>query len=192
MHVYGQSSWNRNEFIFQFTGGETTDTTGHYTPTFIGTGGAIQYLGNAAYMPAYQTASPSTWENSAIKFTAASLGTKLANDWTLEFMLYKNGSEYNTHSQTQVSLINIGDATDATGGLWLYYDLSTVYLELVVTNSTTQLNSAGSALQSTLTNMYADNTWQFVGLKKEGNQFFNMFPHFSGKEQKPESPYFTQ
>ena len=171
MHVYGQSSWNRNEFIFQFTGGETTDTTGHYTPTFIGTGGAIQYLGNAAYMPAYQTASPSTWENSAIKFTAASLGTKLANDWTLEFMLYKNGSEYNTHSQTQVSLINIGDATDATGGLWLYYDLSTGYLELVVTNSTTQLNSAGSALQSTLTNMYADNTWQFVGLKKEGNQF---------------------
>ena len=122
-------------------------------------------------MPAYQTASPSTWENSAIKFTAASLGTKLANDWTLEFMLYKNGSEYNTHSQTQVSLINIGDATDATGGLWLYYDLSTGYLELVVTNSTTQLNSAGSALQSTLTNMYADNTWQFVGLKKEGNQF---------------------
>ena len=65
---------------------------------------------------------PSVWENSAIKFTAASLGTKLADDWTLEFMLYKNGSEYNTHSQTQATLVNIGDATDATGGLWLYYD----------------------------------------------------------------------
>ena len=49
-------------------------------------------------------------------------------------MLYKNGSEYNTHSQTQASLISIGDATDATGGLWLYYDLNTGYLELVVTN----------------------------------------------------------
>ena len=171
MHVFGQTSWNRNEFIFPFTAGETTDTTGHYTPTFIGTGNAIQFLGNAAYMPAYQTASPSVWENSAIKFTAASLGTKLADDWTLEFMLYKNGSEYNTHSQSQVTLVNIGDATDATGGLWMYYDLGNGELQLVVTNSTTAINSASSALTSTLTNMFADNTWQFIGLKKEGNQF---------------------
>ena len=171
VYSFGQTSWNRNEFIFEFTDGETTDTTGHYTPTFIGTGGAIQYLGNAAYMPAYQTASPSSWENAAIKFTGASLGTKLTQDWTLEFMIYKNGSEYNTHSQSQVTLVNIGDATDPTGALWLYYDLNTGYLELVVTNNSTALNSAGSALQSTLNNMYADNTWQFIGLKKEGNQF---------------------
>ena len=39
----------------------------------------------------YQTASPSTWENAAIKIPAASLGTIINDSWTLEFMLYKNG-----------------------------------------------------------------------------------------------------
>ena len=34
MHVFGQTSWNRNEFILDFTGGETTDVTGHYTPVY--------------------------------------------------------------------------------------------------------------------------------------------------------------
>ena len=102
---------------------------------------------------------------------AAQLGTKLAGDWTCEFMVYKNGSEYNTFSQSQVTLMAIGDATVTTGGLWLYYDLSSGRLELVVTNNVTALNSAGSALQSTQTTMFADNNWQFVGLKKEGDVF---------------------
>ena len=171
VYTFGQTSWNRNEFIFAFASGETTDTCAHYTGTFTGTGGAIQYLANAAYMPAYQTASPSVWENANIKITAAQLGTKLNDDWTCEFMVYKNGSEYNTHSQTQVTLMAIGDATVSTGGLWLYYDLSSGKLELVVTNNTTALNSAGSALQSVSTTMFADNSWQFVAVKKSGNTF---------------------
>ena len=86
-------------------------------------------------------------------------------------MLYKNSSEYNDFSQSQVTLVAIGDAEEATGGIWMYYDLSSGRLELVVTNNTTKINAAGSALQSTLTNMFADNTWQFIGLKKEGNTF---------------------
>ena len=95
-------------------------------------------------MPAYQTASPSVWENANIKITAAQLGTKLNDDWTCEFMVYKNGSEYNTHSQTQVTLMAIGDATVSTGGLWLYYDLSSGKLELVVTNNTCLLYTSPS------------------------------------------------
>ena len=62
--------------------------------------------------------------------------------------------------------MNIGDATDATGGLWLYYDDSSGKLELVVTNSSTAINSAGGALQSTLTSMYDYNYWQFIAFKK--------------------------
>ena len=86
-------------------------------------------------------------------------------------MLYKNSSEYNDFSQSQVTLVAIGDAEDATGGIWMYYDLSSGRLELVVTNNTTKINAAGSALQSTLTTMFADDTWQFIGLKKDGNTF---------------------
>ena len=171
VYTFGQTSWNRNEFIFAFESGETGDSCSHYTATYTGTNGAIQYLANAAYMPAYQTASPSVWENANIKIPAAQLGTKLNDDWTCEFMVYKNGSEYNTHSQTQVTLMAIGDATVSTGGLWLYYDLSSGKLELVVTNNTTALNSAGSALQSVSTTMFADNTWQFVAVQKSGNSF---------------------
>ena len=173
VHIFGQTSWNRNEFIFPFTTGasQTTDTTGHYTPTIVQTGDSVKFLGDTAIITGYQTASPSSWENGAIKFAATDLGTKLADDWTLEFMLYKNSSEYNDFSQSQVTLVAIGDAEEATGGIWMYYDLSSGRLELVVTNNTTKINAAGSALQSTLTTMFADNTWQFIGLKKEGNTF---------------------
>ena len=176
VYSYGQTVWNRNEFIFKFDSGETTDTTGHYTPTFIGEGdalaldssnGLVKFLGR-------DTVNPSTWENAAIQFTAASLGTRLAEDWTMEFMLYKDGSVTNTHGQNSETLIGIGDATDTTGGLWLYYDKTTPSngsLTLVVTNSTTALNAAGSALTSTVTTMYADNTWQFIGIKKAGDLF---------------------
>ena len=86
-------------------------------------------------------------------------------------MLYKDGSNYRSNSQTQYTLLNIGDATDATGGLWLYYDHANGKLELVVTNNTSTINSASSPLQSTSTTMFADNSWQFIGLKKEGNVF---------------------
>ena len=172
-YIFGQTQWNRNEFLFDFTtgGNQTTDITGHYTPTILQAGDSVRFLADYAFIQGYQTASPSTWENAAIKIPAATLGTILNDSWTLEFMLYKNGSEYQSHSQTQYTLLNIGDATDATGGLWLYYDDSSGRLELVVTNSATAINSAGGALQSTLTTMYADNSWQFIAVKKDANVF---------------------
>ena len=175
IHLFGQTSWNRNEFIFEF--GETddaTDKTGHYTPTLIGNDGteALALVGDGvAKLFGKDVATPANWENAAIKFAAADLGTKLNADWTIEFMLYKDATNSQTHSQTQQTLVAIGDATDATGGLWLYYDMGTGQLELVVTNNTTSINSAGSGLSSTQTNMFADDSWQFVGLKKEGNAF---------------------
>ena len=172
VHLFGQSSWNRNEFIFDFNSGEQTDTTGHYTLDSIATTNSITYGDNVAKIYGYNPAgSNSTWVNSQLRITAAQLGTKLNDNWTIEFGLYKEASSSQTLSQTQHTLVSIGDAEDATGGLWLYYDVSTGKLELVVTNNTTKLNSAGSALQSTLTTMFADNTWQYIGLKKEGNQF---------------------
>jgi len=175
VYLFGQTSWNRNEFLFEF--GQTddaTDTTNHYTPTLIGNDStdALTLLGDGvAKLFGYDVATPLNWENAAVKIPGSDLGTKLDDNWTLEFMLYKDSANSNTHSQTQETLLSIGDATDLTGGLWLYYDIATGYLELVVTNNTTAINSASSALQSSLTTMYADNTWQFVGLKKEGNVF---------------------
>ena len=74
-------------------------------------------------------------------------------------------------SPTQQTLLGIGDAEVATGGLWLYYDTSSGKLELVITNSSTKLNAASGAAQSALSNMYADNTWQWVGLKREGDVY---------------------
>ena len=172
IHLFGQTSWNRNEFIFPFTSGSNADTTGHYTLTSTSTTNSITYADNVAKIYGYNPAgSNSTWVNSHLKITAAQLGTKLADDWTIEFALYKEASSSGTLSQTQHTLVSIGDAENATGGLWLYYDVSNGKLELVVTNNTTKINSAGSALQSTLTTMFADNTWQYIGLKKEGNQF---------------------
>ena len=172
-YIFGQTQWNRNEFLFDFTTGadQTTDITGHYTPTILQAGDSVRFLADYAFIQGYQTASPSVWENAAIKIPAASLGTKLNDNWTLEFMLYKNGSEYQSHSQTQYTLLNIGDATDATGGLWLYYDDTSGKLELVVTNNSTAINSAGGALQSTLTTMFADNSWQFIAVQKNNNTF---------------------
>lgn len=175
VHIFGQTSWNRNEFIFEF--GETdsaTDKTGHYTPTLIGNDATDSLtLSGDGYAKFFgkDVAVPANWENAAIKFAAADLGTKLNGDWTIEFMLYKDATNSDTHSQTQQTLFAIGDATDTTGGLWFYYDINNGQLELVVTNNTTALNSAGSGLTSTQTNMYADDSWQFVGLKKDGDAF---------------------
>jgi len=175
VYVFGQTSWNRNEFIFEFDETDAaTDKTGHYTPTLIGNNAtdSLTLVGDGvAKLFGKDIATPANWENAAIQFTSASLGTKLSDDWTLEFMLYKDATNSQTHSQTQQTLVAIGDATDATGGLWMYYDISSGKLELVVTDNTTALNSASGALQSTQTSMFADDTWQFVGLKKEGNVF---------------------
>ena len=174
-YVYGQTSWNRNEFIFEFSEVDTaTDKTGHYTPTLIGNDAtdSLTLLGDGvAKLFGKDVATPANWENAAIKFAAADVGTKLGDDWTIEFMLYKDATNSQTHSQTQQTLLSIGDATDTTGGLWLYYNMSSGELELVVTNSTTALNAAGSGAQSTQTDLFADDSWQFIGLKKEGDTF---------------------
>jgi len=177
VYVFGQTSWNRNEFLLEFTGGATTDTFGNYTPTFVGAD-ATQSLhldGGVAKIYGRDIATPANWENAYIEFPNNTLGNTLNENWTLEFMLYQDSASTDTHSQDQQTLVAIGDATDATGGLWLYYDRTAAgpsgYLELVVTNNTTSINSAGGAVQSTLTTMFADDTWQFIGLKKEGNVF---------------------
>ena len=59
----------------------------------------------------------------------------------------------------------------STGGLWLYYDISSGELQLVVTANGTALNSASGALQSAVTTMFADNTWQFISLTKSAGQY---------------------
>ena len=173
IHVYGQTSWNRNELLLPFTSGETTDTTGHYTPTFLGEGNSLKFDSTNGYAQILgkDTVTPTTWVNSAIQINGSDLGTKMTNDWTIEFMLYKDAvGNNNTHSQTQQTLIAIGDATLSTGGLWLYYDISSGELQLVVTANGTALNSASGALQSAVTTMFADNTWQFVALTKSAGQ----------------------
>ena len=175
VHLFGQTSWNRNEFIFEFAEtDDATDTTGHYTPTLIGNDAteSLALVGDGvAKLLGEDIGNPGIWENAAIKFAASDLGTKLGEDWTVEFMLYKDAATSQTQSQTQQTLFAIGDATDATGGLWLYYDMGNGQLELVVTNNTTSINATGSGLTSAQTNMFADNSWQFVGLKKENNTF---------------------
>ena len=111
------------------------------------------------------------WANAALKIPGTALGTKLDDDWTLEFMMYKYYAGNGSYSQTEHTLVVIGDATDATGGFWLYYDIATGKLELIVTNNTTTINAATTPLQSGLSNMFADNSWQFIGVKKTGNTF---------------------
>ena len=97
--------------------GYAVDETFTITDAQLGGGGGASLTFDAATV-----SSVGDWVNGAIKVPAASLGTKLNDNWTLEFMLYKDGSNYRSNSQTQYTLLNIGDATDATGGLWLYYD----------------------------------------------------------------------
>ena len=173
VYVFGQTQWNRNEFLLQFAT-DATDTIGNYTPTLVGNDAteALTIVGDGvAKIFARDIATPANWENAYIEFTSAQLGAKLGGDWTLEFMLYHDSANSDTHSQTQQTLVSIGDASDTTGGLWMYYDRVSGYLELAVTNNTTTVNSATSPAQSTLTTMFADDTWQFIGLTKEGNVF---------------------
>jgi len=111
------------------------------------------------------------WANAALKIPSSQLGSKLDDDWTLEFMLYKYYAGNGDYSQTQHTLLAVGDASGATGGIWLYYDVSTGKLNLVITENTTPINSAVTSLQSGLSNMFADNSWQFIGIKKTGSTF---------------------
>ena len=84
----------------------------------------------------YQPAgSSSTWENSYLKVAGSDLGTVLADDWTLEFFVYKSASQSQTLSQNVQTLVGIGGARDATGGLWLGYDNSSGELQMVITLS---------------------------------------------------------
>ena len=170
VHVFGQTSWNRNEFIFPFDSNAVTDTTTHYTLTNTSTGGSTAIADNYAKIFGYQTGQ-STWTQGNLQITAAQLGTKLSNDWTFEMQIYKDSTMTALTGNTQQTLLAIGDATTATGGLWLYYDVSSGKLELIVTNNTTTINAANTALESTQTTMFADNTWQFIGLTKIGNVF---------------------
>ena len=41
--------------------------------------------------------------------------------------------------------MSIGDATSATGGLWIYYDISDGKLKTIVTNNSTTVNTAHGA-----------------------------------------------
>ncbi len=171
IHVFGQTQWNRNEFIYTFNGGEQTDTTEHYTLTSVGATSAITYADDRAKIYGYNPAgSNSTWVNSYLKVTAAQLGTKLGDNWTIEFFIYRSSTESQTLSQTGQTLVGIGGAQDATGGLWLGYDISSGKLQLAVTNSSTALNTA-TPTESTQTTMFASNSWQAVALKKDGNTF---------------------
>ena len=172
VYIFGKSYWNNNEFIHKFDS-DATDEVGHYTPTLVGNDSteSLVILGDGtAQIRGEDVANPGTWENAAIQYTGASLGTKLDGDWTLEFMLYK-ASAIQSGTQAFSTLVGIGDATNTTGGLWLYYDMVGGELTLVVTNSSTALTAASGSLQSTQTNMYTDDTWQFVAIKKESDAY---------------------
>ena len=175
VYVFGQTSINRNEFVFDFSQTDTaTDKTAHYTANLQGNDAtdALALVGDGvAKLFAKDVANPSTWTNANINIAGSSLGSVFANNWTLEFMLYKDATNSATFSQTQQTLISIGDATDSTGGLWMYYDMSSGRLELLVTNNATSINSGSGVLQSTQTNMFADDSWQFISLTKSANTF---------------------
>ena len=171
IHLFGQTQWNRNEFIYNFNGGEQTDTTEHYTLTSVGATNAITYADDRAKIFGYNPAgSNATWVNSYLKVTSAQLGTRLGDDWTIEFFIYRSSTDSQTLSQTGQTLVGIGGSKDATGGLWLGYDISSGKLQLAVTNSSTQLGN-GTPVESTQTTMFASNSWQAIALTKSGNDF---------------------
>ena len=75
-HVVGQTQWNRNEFIFPFTGGSNVDTTAHYTLTSTSTNNSITYADDVAKINGYATGQ-STWTQSNLQITSAQLGARL-------------------------------------------------------------------------------------------------------------------
>ena len=170
VHMVGQTKWNRNEVIIPFDTDES-DISGHHTPVGFGTGGSFLVESGVAKIFGYQTGQSSTWENSYLKIPAATLGQKLGGDWTIEFFLYKDSTSSQTLSQSVQTLFGIGGAQDATGGLWMGYDMGSGELQLVISNATTALNVAGSGLSSSQTTLYANDTWQFISATKSGNAF---------------------
>ena len=170
IHVFGQIAWNRNEFIFPFTtGSTTTDTTTHYTLTTTSTGSSLDYDGGFAKIYGYQDGE-STWTQGNLKVTGTQLSDKLDSNFLIEMQIFKDTSFTSLSGITENTLLSIGDAADGTGGLWLYYDLADGKLALVVTNNSTSINS-GTAVKSTQTTMFADDTWQFIALRKSGTTF---------------------
>jgi len=175
VYIFGQTSVNRNEFIFDFSQTDTaTDKTNHYTANLQGNDAtdALTFVGDGVgKLFGRDVANPSNWTNANINISGASLSNVFANNWTLEFMIYKDATNSATLSQTQQTLFSVGDATDSTGGMWMYYDMSSGRLELVVTNNGNSINSGSGALQSTQTNMFADDTWQFVSVTRSADVF---------------------
>ena len=185
LFITGQYLKNHNASILEFAT-DLTDKTGHYTPVAIGDDAtaSLEFSGGLAKLYGRDTGTPANWENAAIKYPSSQLGTLFGNDWTIQFMLYHENASSDTHSQTEQTLLAIGDATDATGGLWLYYDRTGAgpsgSLTLVVTNNTTSINTASGALTSASTSLFATDTWQFVSISKSGDQFT---VHINGIQQ---------
>ena len=170
-YFFGQSNWNRNELICKFDS-DATDLTAHHTVEVVGASGGHEFADGTLKLYGYETGAQSTWSNSYLKVPAASLADTLNGDWTLQFFVYKEAANSQTLSQGVQTLVGIGGAQDATGGLWLGYDTgNTGKLQMVISNNSTQLDAAGSGLSSTLTTMYADNTWQVISLTKQGTLF---------------------
>ena len=170
VHVFGQTQWNRNEFLLEFATDES-DSTGHYTPVGFGTGGSLLVDENVAKIYGYQPLVGTTpWENAYVKIPGTELASTLDNDWTLEFFLYKPAAESQTLSQGYQTLVGIGGARDATGGLWLGYDMTTGELQLSVQNNTTALFGA-SGISSVQTNMFADDSWAAYSIQKSGTNY---------------------
>ncbi|QBQ74973.1 structural protein [Cyanophage S-RIM4] len=171
VHIFGQTKWNRNEVITAFDG-NANDITTHHTIEVVGeTNGGAEYANNVLKLFGYVTGDQATWDNSYVKVPAATLGEKFNGDFTIEFLLYKEAANSQTLSQTVQTLIGIGGARDTSGGLWMGYDIASGELQLVISNNTTALTSAGAGLSSTQVTMFANDTWQLIGLKKEGDVF---------------------
>ncbi|AOO10673.1 hypothetical protein RW060613_085 [Synechococcus phage S-RIM8] len=175
VYIFGQTSWNRNEAIFSFDT-DLSDTTEHHTLTTIGLNNSVVNENSILKIYGFQTGQPTIWENSAAKVAGTSLGDALSDDFTIDFLLYKDNTNGNAETlvANQQTLLSIGDATDTTGGLWLYYNTDgsadNGRVELVVANSSNTIASSAAAV-GTNSNLFANDTWQLISLKKEGNNF---------------------
>ena len=169
VYVFGQTKWNRNECVFDFAANEQVDLCGRYTLNTVGLTSSVTYSDNVAKIYGYNPSGlNSSWVNSALRIDSSDLGNTLADNWTIDFMIYKDSTASQTLSQANQTLCGIGKAKGATGGLWLGYNNASGELQLVTANNATQLQS-GSGVSSSQTNMYADNSWQHIALSKEGN-----------------------
>ena len=172
-YLFGQTKWNRNDFILDFTS-DFTDLTDHYNILPVGqTGAGLSFLNGYLKILGYQQGNNATWNNSYLQATNTDTRGKLSGDWTLEFMLFKDSTETNTLSQSYQTLVGIGGAQDADGGLWLGYDTATGYLQLAVANNAATIQSS-TPVSSTVNSLYADNTWAFYAIQKSGN-FFRVY-----------------